>query len=288
MQETLHHSPPLFQPIIPIHPPAIRRRRQRRIPQRLSLRITHTQRIIHPMNTHQIRLQKFLSERGIASRRHAGELIAQGLVTVNGEIITEPGKRISPDSDKITFKSKSISSEKETSRTIVLYKPRGYVCSTKGQNSRTIYELITDIPERLVPIGRLDKDSEGLLLMSNDGDLVNSITHPRFGHEKTYNATVSGTIDSIVLEKLQSEMIIDGYRIRPVKVKPLINISRPGYTVLEFKLKEGRNRQIRKMCNLSGLTVHRLIRTQIGNLTAENLEPGQWRDLPKSSLPANG
>ena len=231
------------------------------------------------MPSDSIRLQKFLSERGVASRRHAAKLIEQGFVTVNGDRVTEPGRRVDPTRDTVLFRGRALPQSKEATRTILLYKPRGYVCSTRGQKSPTVYDLIEDVPERLVPAGRLDKDSEGLLLMSNDGDLVNRLTHPRHGHAKTYHVTVAGTVDACALKKLRSRLVIDGYRIRPAKVRILKLSSGSGYALLEFVLKEGRNRQVRKMCSAAGLRVHRLLRVAIGSITAAGLRAGEWRDL---------
>ena len=223
-----------------------------------------------------IRLQKFLAQRGIASRRSSANIIQEGEVTVNGEVILEPGFHINPEKDVICINGKKISSEIEKRRTIILYKPRGYICSTSDKNGRTVYELIKGISERVVPVGRLDKESEGLLLMSNDGDLILKLTHPRYGHKKTYEVTVSGLVDEKILKKLQSAMVIDDYTIRPVNVQVLEK--NKSETVLLFVLEEGRNRQIRKMCEQTGLTVTKLIRTKIGDLTLAGLKPGEWRD----------
>ena len=224
-----------------------------------------------------IRLQKFLAQRGIASRRKSAELISEGLITINGQRVLEPGFRINPEKDIISINGKKIPIEIEKRRTIILYKPRGYICSTSEENGKTVYELTKRIKERIVPVGRLDKESEGLLLMSNDGDLILKLTHPRYGHEKTYEVTVSGEVNDLVLKKLQSAMIIDDYKIRPVKVE-LIRKEKSGLFVLKFMLKEGRNRQIRKMCEQVNLNVMRLIRTKIGNLTLAGLRPGEWKD----------
>jgi len=233
-----------------------------------------------------VRLQKFLSERGIASRRGSAELIRRGKVTVNGEPVAEPGMRVDPVHDTIAFEGKPVDHKAEPRRTILLYKPRGYVCSTRGQKSPTVYSLIPDVRQRLVPVGRLDKESEGLLLMSNDGDFVNRHTHPRFQTRKIYQVTVSGAVTPAVLRRLGSRLVIDGYRIRPAKVRRIAAAPGPGQTLLEFQLREGRNRQIRKMCSMVALRVHRLVRTAICNLQAPELAPGQWRDLTPSDTAA--
>jgi len=224
-----------------------------------------------------IRLQKFLAQRGIASRRRSAQLIGEGLVTINGEIIYEPGFHINPTKDIICINGEKLPIELEKRRTIILYKPRGYICSTSDEHGKTVYELTKKISERIVPVGRLDKESEGLLLMSNDGDLILKLTHPRYGHEKTYKVTVSGKVDDNVLKKLRSTMTIDDYKIRPVKVE-LIKKENAGEFSLQFTLKEGRNRQIRKMCEQVNLKVRKLVRTKMGNLTLSGLKPGEWKD----------
>ncbi|MBN2301335.1 MAG: rRNA pseudouridine synthase [Lentisphaerae bacterium] len=229
--------------------------------------------------TDSVRLQKYLADRGVASRRAAADIVRAGRVKINDKTVTEPGSRVIPGSDTVSIDGVAVNSAKERVRTIILNKPRGYVCSTAGQSSPTVYSLIVGIKERLVPVGRLDKDSEGLLLMSNDGDLVNRLTHPRFGHEKVYEATVSGAVSANVLKTLRSRMVIDGYRIQPVQVRILRESSKKGQTILEFLLKEGRNRQIREMCRRTHLKVLRLVRTRIGKLTLSDLPTGKWREI---------
>lgn len=239
-----------------------------------------------------IRLQKFLAERGVASRRQSAQYIVEGRVRVNGRVVTEPGTHIDMEKDKVTIDGRLIEKHREAFRTIMLYKPRGYVCSTSAKQgpstrsgrSRTVYDFIKGIKERLVPVGRLDKNSEGLLLMSNDGNLVNRLTHPRYEQEKAYNVTVSGNVNYTSLGKLRSRLVIDGYRIQPAKVTILRNGERTGRLLLEFVLKEGRKRQIRKMCEQVELKVHRLVRVRIRNLTLAGLKPGQWRDLSSKEV----
>jgi len=236
------------------------------------------------MTDDSIRLDKFLAARGVASRRTSADYVRAGRVTVNGEPAESPGQRVNPDADQIAFDSKQVSSAPEHLVTIALNKPRGYVCTTNARQGRTVYELIPDMPERLVPVGRLDKESEGLLLMSNDGDLILRLTHPRFGHEKVYEVTVTGRVTLQVLTKLRSRLVIDGYRIQPVEVRELKRRTRDSARVLEFRLREGRNRQIRKMCAAAGLDITRLVRRQIQSITLEGLEPGQSRRLMETEL----
>lgn len=231
-----------------------------------------------------IRLQKFLAEHGVASRRRCAQFIVEGRVTVNGRVIMEPGTPIDPEKDKVTIDGRLLVGRREPCRTIMLYKPRGYVCSTSAGQGRTVYDLLEGVKERLVPVGRLDKNSEGLLLMSNDGDFVNRLTHPRYEQEKAYVATVSGNVDSASLRKLRSRLLIDGYRIQPAKVNVLRKGEKNGRFLLEFVLKEGRKRQIRKMCEQAKLKVHRLVRVRIRNLTLSGLKPGQWRNLSSKEV----
>lgn len=226
-----------------------------------------------------IRLHKFLAERGLGSRRRCEQYIADGRVAVNGKTVAVQGARIVPAHDTVTFDGKPIEKDKPTSRTIMLYKPRGYICSASPRQGRTVYDLIKGINERLVPVGRLDKDSEGLLLMSNDGDLVQRLTHPRFDPEKTYRVTVSGKVDGETLRKLRSRLVIDGYRIQPARARMLKDGGNPERHIIEFALKEGRNRQIRKMCEAAQLKIHRLVRVRIKGLALSALTPGRWRDL---------
>lgn len=226
-----------------------------------------------------IRLQKYLAERGVASRRHSAELIKAGRVRVNGNVVTEPGLHVDIATVCVEIDGHPVSSQPESTRTIVLNKPRGYVCSTRGQNSKTVYELIPEIKERLVPAGRLDKDSEGLLIMSNDGDLIHRLTHPRFGHTKTYHVTVSGQLDDKVLERLRRPITIEGYETKPAIVRILRSQLPRDRKVLEITLEEGRNQQIRRLCKAAGLRVHRLMRTRIGSVEIQGLKPSAWRDI---------
>lgn len=232
----------------------------------------------------EIRLQKFLADQGVASRRKAEAMIEEGRVTVNGEVVTRMGVRIDPDLDDVEVDRRPIAPDPIEQRTIIMYKPRGYVCSTEGQSSKTVYELLPDVPRALVPVGRLDKSSEGLLLMSNDGELVHSLTHPRYEHSKVYHVTVSGRVTPNVLETLNGRMMIDDHQIRPCKVSVLREGEKRGRKILQFVLKEGRNRQIRKMCEQVSLTVHRLVRHQISGLVVGKLKPGEWRDLRKAEI----
>ena len=234
------------------------------------------------------RLQNVLSHAGVASRRHAADLIAAGRVTVDGRVVCEPFVRVDPAVSKVAVDGRPIGAA-EAPRTIMLYKPVGVLSSLSDPfGGRTVADLIRGkIRERLVPVGRLDKDSEGLLLLSNDGDLTLRLTHPRYEHEKTYRVRTAGRWSEEKLRILRSAITMpDGYRIRPCPVT-LIQAGRDNVQELEFRLREGRKRQIRYMCSAAHLVVLALKRVAIGNLRLpEDLTPGQWCDLTDDQLSA--
>ena len=229
------------------------------------------------------RLQNILAHAGVASRRGAAALIESGAVTVDGIVVKEPGARFDAGA-MIKVNGKAVS-EEEKHRTIVLYKPAG-VLSTMSDpfGGKTVAELVKT-PERLVPIGRLDKDSEGLLLMSNDGTLVNELTHPRFNHTKTYLVKVAGRWSAEKLKTLRSPLTLDdGYTIRPVPVE-VVQEWENNTRILKFVLSEGRKRQIRKMCSAAHLVVLTLTRVKVGDFELpRDLRPGEWRDLTDEEL----
>lgn len=231
------------------------------------------------------RLQNILSHAGVASRRGAAELIESGAVTVDGVVVREPGARFG-DGASVRVHGRLVSAV-ERRRTIVLNKPSG-VLSTMSDpfGGRTVAELVRT-RERLVPVGRLDRDSEGLLLMSNDGDLVNRLTHPRFEHSKTYLVETAGRWSEDKLATLRSPLTLDdGYTIRPVPVE--VVCTKPNNTqLLRFVLKEGRKRQIRKMCSAAHLVVLSLRRVAVGDFRLpDDLAPGKWRDLSEDEIAA--
>lgn len=231
------------------------------------------------------RLQNILSKRGLASRRHAAALILDGRVTVNRQVVLEPGFRVTLPQDVVTLDGVIVPAVEERHRTILLNKPRGVICSASSEQGQTVCDLLRELPERLVPVGRLDKESEGLLLLSNDGELIDHMTHPRYGQSKRYEVLVAGRCDGETLRRLRAPMVLDGYTIRPCEIRLLKEENSPSaLTTLEFTLHEGRNRQIRKMCREVGLRVVRLRRIAIGALTDFRLRPGQWRDLSPGEL----
>ena len=229
-----------------------------------------------------IRLQKFLADAGVASRRSAEAEIEKGNVSVNGHVATV-GMKINPREDIVTFRGKRIAFEKREYIYIMMNKPRGYLCSTSDDRGRKcVTELIDGVDARIYPVGRLDLISEGMLLLTNDGELKNRLTHPSHSLPKVYRVKVGGKVTEAQHTTLTSPLEIDGYTIKPVEVT--IGESDESGTVLKFTLLEGRNRQIRKMCEIAGLTVKRLSRISIGNLKLNNLPVGKWRHLEKNEV----
>ena len=228
------------------------------------------------------RLQNILSHRGVASRRGAAAMIEEGRVTVDGAVVREPGARFDPASAEIAVDGTPLGAAAEKTRTIMMYKPAGVLSTVSDPfGGKTVLDLVRgQVRERLVPVGRLDKDSEGLLLLSNDGDLTYRLTHPRFEHEKTYIVRAAGRWSEEKLATLRSDVEMpDGYRIRPVPVE-VVRIGRDNVHVLCFRLREGRKRQIRYMCSAAHLVVLSLKRVAIGRLRLpDDMRPGAWRDL---------
>jgi pseudouridine synthase len=226
-----------------------------------------------------IRLQKILSAAGVASRRASEQLILEGRVMVNGEVVRELGSKADPAKDAIKVDGRRIKADIRH-RYIVLYKPKGYVTTRSDpEGRRTVMDLI-GAGAYIYPVGRLDYDSEGLLLMMTDGDLAARLMHPRHEVPKVYEVIVMGTPDPKALEKLRKGVYIDGRRTSPAEVRTgsTVKSARPT-TLLTITLHEGRNRQIRKMCSAVGLPVRDLRRIGMGPIGLGRLKPGQWRDL---------
>ncbi len=224
-----------------------------------------------------IRLQKFISDSGLMSRRAAEEEIKCGRFSINGHVAT-PGMKIDPAADIVTYKGKRLEYRRRQYTYIMMNKPRGYLSSTSDDRGRKcVTDLLDEVDSRVYPVGRLDLISEGMLLLTDDGELKNRLTHPSYSLPKVYRVKVGGSVSDAQLEMLTSELLIDGYKIRPVDVK--IASEDDSGTVLKMTLHEGRNRQIRKMCELADLTVRRLSRVSIGNLKLDGLQVGKWRYL---------
>ncbi len=224
-----------------------------------------------------------MADCGIASRRKSEEMIADGMVKVNGRIAVI-GDKINPASDKVVVKGRKLGSAAKQKRWyIMINKPRGYVTTMNDEMGRKcVAELVKDVPARVYPVGRLDRDSEGLLLMTNDGDFANKVTHPSKHVYKVYRVTVRPGINEEQLIKMSSGMVIDGRKTAPAEIHVLQR--EEGRCVLEIILREGRNRQIRKMCEQLGLEVPRLKRTAIGQVRLGGLKSGSWRELTKDEV----
>ena len=226
-----------------------------------------------------IRLQKFFTDSATLSRRAAEAEIAAGRVRVNGQI-AKIGDKIDPDVDVVEYNGKRIRPRADKPhRYIMLHKPRGYVTTAKDEKGRkTVTDLVGGVGVRVYPVGRLDMDSEGLLLLTDDGELTNRLTHPRHEIPKIYHVTLSAPPSREQLARLAEPMELDGYRLQPIGVKPL------SPDTLKLTLFEGRNRQIRRMCEAVGLKVTRLCRVAIGDLKLATLPMGKWRELTDTEV----
>ena len=236
-----------------------------------------------------LRLQVALAHAGVCSRRHAADWIAAGRVAVDGFVVREPGFRVPRGAALAVDGHRIEAGLHEPLRTVLLNKPRGLICSADDSEGPTVFECLRGIRERLVPAGRLDKESEGLLVLSNDGDLVNRLTHPRYGHVKEYLVTVRGDMDERAFRALSSPMTLedDGTRLAPVRVayEGYDGSRVPPRHRLRMWLVEGRNRQIRRMCEQVGLRVTSLVRLAVNSLRLpRDLAPGDWRDLTPRDL----
>ena len=223
-----------------------------------------------------VRLQKMLADCGVASRRKAEEMIAAGQVKVNGTV-AKIGDKVDVKKDKVSVNGKPIVT-KVRNVYLMLHKPRGYITTMSDEmDRRCVAELVSDIPERIYPVGRLDRDSEGMLLMTNDGGFANAMTHPSMHVPKTYRVTVRPSITDEQLTQIAMGIVIDGQKTAPATVRVISQ--EPGRVVLEIVLYEGRNRQIRNMCEALGLEVARLKRIAVGSIKLGMLQPGDYRRL---------
>lgn len=248
-----------------------------------------------------VRLQKYLAECGIASRRKSEEYIAAGLVKVNGQVVTEMGIKIDPEKDRVEVTSqerkvleivdpeqakqeaKAIEPEKKVY--ILLNKPVGYVSTVSDENGRsTVMELLKGVKEKVVPVGRLDMYTSGLLLFSNDGDFIYRVTHPKHETTKTYVVKTRGVPKEKDLEQLRTGVKIEDYVTSPAKVELLLKDNTNNVARIWIQIHEGRNRQVRKMCEAVGLSVIALKREGVGNLTCEGVKKGEWRYLTEQEV----
>ncbi len=229
-----------------------------------------------------IRLQKFLAEAGIASRRKCEEYIAQGRVKVNNQI-AQLGTKVNPDVDTILLDNKKIE-KKEELIYILLNKPIGYVTTAKEQFARDSVLDLVKVKQRVVPVGRLDMYTSGALLLSNDGDFIYKITHPKHEINKTYTVTLKGIVTKQDVETLENGVKIEDYITKPAKVKILRTDTEKNQSRLEITIHEGKNRQIRKMCEAIGKRVQALHRTKIGDINVKDLKIGTWRFLSREEV----
>lgn len=229
-----------------------------------------------------LRLQKYLADCGVASRRASEKLISDGRISVNGEIVTQMGFIVDEENDEVKFDGRIV---KPVSRKIyiMLNKPAGYVTTVSDDKGRpTVLELVSDIQDRLFPVGRLDYDTEGLLILTNDGDLTYKITHPKNQIKKTYVAEVTGNITMETINSLRRGVVIDGYKTMPAEVE-VVGATKLG-TKLEITITEGKNRQVRKMFESCGCIVKRLKRIREAGLLLGHLPTGKWRKLSQSEI----
>lgn len=232
----------------------------------------------------EVRLQKFLANQGICSRRKAEEYIKQGLVKVNGITITELGSKINPEEDEVTLKGKKVGIADIKKVYILLNKPIGYVTTTCDQFGRDAVLDLVKIKEKVLPVGRLDMYTSGALILTNDGEFIYKVTHPKYEIEKTYNVTVKGIITKEEVERLQEGVEIEDYTSGKAKVRILKTDKEKDISRIEITIHEGKNREVRKMCNAIGRKVLALHRSKIENIDVKQLKPGEWRYLTSKEI----
>ena len=231
----------------------------------------------------EVRLQKFLANNGVCSRRKAEEYIQQGLVKVNGETVTELGRKINPEKDEVIFKGKKVG-KVDKKVYILLNKPIGYVTTTTDQFGRdTVLDLVK-VKEKVLPVGRLDMYTSGALILTNDGEFIYKVTHPKYEIEKTYNVTVKGIITKDEIKKLEEGVEIEDYTSGKAKVKILKTDTEKDISRIEITIHEGKNREVRKMCNAIGRKVLALHRSKIEGIDVKNLKLGEWRYLTSKEV----
>jgi pseudouridine synthase len=225
-----------------------------------------------------VRLQKLLAEAGVASRRAAERLITAGRVRVNGVAVVEPGTHADPIHDTVEVDGRPLP-KVESKRYVLLHKPRGYLTTREDpRGRRRVFDLVPDLGVRLHSVGRLDFDAEGLLLLTNDGELTYRLTHPRHGVRRVYHVLVEGRLDSAVLEALESGVVLEDGPARVERAR-LLRPEGTGRHWIELSLAEGRYREVKRLCRAVGLVVQRLRRVAFGPLRLGDLPPGQWREL---------
>lgn len=233
----------------------------------------------------EVRLQKYMADCGIASRRKCEEYILDNLVKVNGKIVNKLGTKIYPDKDIVEFNGKKLEKSSDKKVYVLLNKPIGYVTTVKEQFGRpTVMELVKNIKERIVPVGRLDMYTSGAIILTNDGDFIYKITHPKHEIEKTYIVTLRGKVLQEEVEKLKNGVKIDDYISGKAKAKIVKYDLEKNETRLEIIIHEGKNREVRKMCEAIGKKVLALHRTKIGDIAVKPLEIGKYRYLTEKEI----
>lgn len=231
----------------------------------------------------EIRLQKYIAKSGVASRRKAEELILEGKIQVNGKTITELGIKVNPEKDIVTYNGKKLKTEEEFVY-ILLNKPIGYVTTVKDQFGRDSVLDLVKIKEHLVPVGRLDMYTSGALILTNDGDFVYKVTHPKHEIEKTYTVTIKGIVKNEEVEMLRKGVKIEDYTTKPAKVKILKTDEEKNISRLEITIHEGKNRQVRKMCETIGHKVLALHRSKIAGIGVKDIPLGKWRFMKEKEI----
>ncbi len=228
-----------------------------------------------------MRLQKYLADCGVASRRKCEELILEGKVTVNGKVVQVLGTQVT-DEDEVRYENRIL---KSASKYVyyILNKPVGYITSVQDEKNRpTVMELMKEVPERIFPVGRLDYNTSGLLILTNDGALTYGLTHPKHHVNKTYEVQIKGQIKESALQKLREGIVIDGKKTHPAEVK--VMQSSENKSIIRLTIHEGRNRQVRKMCEQVGHPVLKLKRIAIGNIALKHLKEGEYRCLTEQEI----
>lgn len=228
-----------------------------------------------------VRLQKFLADAGVASRRAGEKLILEGRISVNGTTVSQLGSKVDPDHDEVSVDGKPVQVRRKVY--VALNKPRGCVCSRKDEHGRpTVYELLPREWETVQSVGRLDFASEGLLFLTNDGEFALRLTHPRYGVRKKYRVTVEGRATDEALRQFERGVWQDGEKLKAERAWKISEGK--SESVVELELAEGKNREVRRMCESQGLTVKRLLRTQIGKIKLGELKTGRWRALTPAEI----
>ncbi|MCT4643166.1 MAG: rRNA pseudouridine synthase [Bacteriovoracaceae bacterium] len=237
----------------------------------------------HSKEVKLVRLQKYIADCGVTSRRKAEELIENGHVKVNQKKITELGTKVNPEEDSVMVKGQIIDVLSVDHMYLVLNKPRGCVTTVSDPEGRkTVMDYVGGVKARVFPVGRLDYQSEGLLMLTNDGDLANMVMHPKYEVVKTYEVKVFGKINADILKKLRSGITDKGETLKPLSVRVVEQL--PNKTWIEFRLNEGKNREIRRICEACGLTIDKLRRVAIGALAIDGIAPGTWSYITKAEL----